>query len=76
MLITATELKENIAKYLALADREDIIITKNGQQIARLTSINKRGASLTDTLIGVIPDQAVDLAGIRKERLERHESTD
>lgn len=75
MLITATEFKENIGKYLTLADSEDIIITKNGKQVAKLSGINKSGALRTDSLIGVIPDSTVEPKRLRKERLTRHEST-
>ncbi|MCL6613685.1 MAG: type II toxin-antitoxin system prevent-host-death family antitoxin [Firmicutes bacterium] len=74
MLITATELKENIGKYLALAKSEDIIITKNGKQVAKLTGIHNSGTSLTDSLIGVIPAQAVEPTRLREERLARHEN--
>ena len=74
MLATATEFKENMGKYLALVDSEDIIITKNGKQIAKLTCLNNRDALLTDSLIGVIPDPAVEPAKLREERLSRHES--
>jgi prevent-host-death family protein len=74
VLITVTELKENIGKYLALADSEDIIITKNGKQVAKLTTIKSSGL-LTDSLIGVIPNPTVEPARLREERLARHEST-
>ena len=40
MEITATELKLNLGKYLEAANSEDIVITKNGKGIARLTGIN------------------------------------
>jgi prevent-host-death family protein len=73
MFITATEFKENMGKYLALANREDIIITKNGKQIAKLTGINSNGAMLTDALIGVIPDPSVELSQLREERLKRYD---
>jgi prevent-host-death family protein len=69
MLITATEFRENIGQYLALADREDIIITKNGKPYAKLTSLKKGASGITDSLIGVIPDRAVDLDRLREERL-------
>jgi len=75
MLITTTELKENIGKYLAFADSEDIVITKNGKQVAKLIGIRKKSSFLTDSLIGVISDQAVDPTQLREERLTRHEST-
>jgi prevent-host-death family protein len=75
MLITATEFKKNIGKYLASVEGEDIIITKNGKQVAKLTSINKSDSLLTDSLIGVIPDPMVNLRKLRKERLTHREST-
>lgn len=74
MLITATEFKENIGKYLALAKSEDIIITKNGKQVAKLTGVNNNSALFTDSLIGVIPDPAIEPARLREERLGRNES--
>ncbi len=36
MTITATELKKNLGKYLEMAEKEDVLITKNGKVIARL----------------------------------------
>lgn len=35
MSITATELKNNLGRYLLLAAQEDVFITKNGKVIAR-----------------------------------------
>ena len=39
MIVTATELKTNLGKYLELASSQDIFITKNGKSIARLTTL-------------------------------------
>ncbi|MBP2240566.1 prevent-host-death family protein [Cytobacillus eiseniae] len=38
MIINSTELQNNFGKYLMLASQEDIIITRNGTEIAKLTS--------------------------------------
>ncbi len=38
MLINATDLKNNLGKYLRAAEREDIIITSNGRKVARLSA--------------------------------------
>jgi prevent-host-death family protein len=76
MLITATEFREKIGQYLTLADQEDIIITKNGKPFAKLTSLKKGAASITDSLIGVLPDTTVDLERLREERLLSDESID
>ena len=55
MEITATELKKNLGKYLELADKEDVLITKNGKIIARLVKpddIETKLAALNE-LIGI-----------------------
>jgi antitoxin (DNA-binding transcriptional repressor) of toxin-antitoxin stability system len=61
MLITATELRNNLAKYLSLAGKEDIIIIRNGKQIAKLTGIQGDRETVTDTLIGIIPSAGTSL---------------
>lgn len=38
MIVNATDLKNNLGKYLRAAAREEIIITSSGRKIARLTS--------------------------------------
>ena len=38
MSATATELKNNLGKYLVLSATEDIFITKNGKVVAKLTN--------------------------------------
>ena len=41
MSITATELKQNLSKYLLMAEREDVFITRNGKVVAKLTAISR-----------------------------------
>jgi prevent-host-death family protein len=74
--ITATDFKTNLGKYLTLASREDIHITKNGADIAVLSAPKaKRG--WVDDLVGVIPSSDVDVKGLKAERLARkYESLD
>lgn len=57
MFITATELKTNIGKYLSLASKEDIIITKNGKSIAKLTNINEELLQFRIIRVGIWPDR-------------------
>ncbi|MDR1669332.1 MAG: type II toxin-antitoxin system Phd/YefM family antitoxin [Oscillospiraceae bacterium] len=74
--ITATDLKSNLGKYLALVGREDVLITKNGTDIAVLTAPNSK-VSWLDDLIGVIPDTGIDVKQAKKERLsQKYESLD
>lgn len=75
MFITATELKNNLGKYLDLAAKEDIIITKNGKRIAKLTSVTEDKMTIAKSLIGILPSD-VTLEEAKEERLKRHERTD
>jgi len=75
MLITATEFKTNMGKYLSLASKEDIIITKNGKSIAKLTNINEDKVAMAKLLFGILPGDAA-LEQAREERLKRHERID
>ena len=72
MIITATELKNNLGKYLEMAESQDIFITKNGKSIARLTSPAVNKLALLDDLVGIVPhEKAIDKSTIREERLYR-----
>jgi len=41
MIVNATDLKNNLGKYLRASAREDIIITSNGRKVAKLTAIEE-----------------------------------
>ena len=68
MSITATELKENLGKYLKLAATEEIFITKNGKVIAKLTSPYQDLVEAAKSLAGIIPAD-ITLEEAREERL-------
>ncbi len=72
MIVTATELQTNLSKYLELAAIQDIFITKNGKNIARLTSPSIDKLSILNSLVGIIPlQETIDEDAIREERLAR-----
>ena len=71
MVITATELKTNIGKYLSLAMTEDIVVTKNGKGIVKLSSIQQDKLAILDSLVGIIPDNGMTLDEAKAERLLR-----
>lgn len=71
MIVTATEFKTNLGKYLELAALQDIFITKNGKSIARVTSPKVNKLELLDELAGVIPANTMDENTAREERLSR-----
>ena len=72
MTITATELKMNLSSYLEMASEQDIFISKNGRNIARLTSPVIDRLAVLDDLVGILPalgEEAIDET--RDERLDR-----
>ena len=68
MPITATELKENLSKYLLLAATEDIYITRNGKVVAKLGSPHSNLVETAKNLAGIIPAD-ITLEEAREERL-------
>ena len=70
MSITATELKLNLSKYLLLAEKEDICITKNGRPIAKLVSPYQDKLKLVDELFSSVPSD-LNLAEAREERMNQ-----
>lgn len=68
MSITATELKNNLGKYLLLSATEDIFITKNGKVVAKLTNPYQDRVKTAKSLFGILPQDA-DVEAARAERL-------
>ncbi len=71
MSVTATELKNNLGKYLLLSATEDIYITKNGKVIAKLTNPYQDRTETAKSLFGIFPESA-DLDEAKEERLGVH----
>lgn len=73
---TATDFQNNFGKYLKAAQNgNEIIILKNGSEIARLISKERNIAFLTDSLAGVLKND-YDEGKIKSERAARYESLD
>lgn len=73
---TATDVQNNFGHYLQAAQTGDeIIILKNGKEVARLISHEASVSFLTDSLTGVLKHNYDDKA-IHAERIEAHESID
>lgn len=68
MSITATELKQNLGKYLLLSAKEDILITKNGKIVAKLTNPNQNKVNMAKSLFGILPEDA-SIEDAKSERL-------
>ena len=75
MSITATELKQNLGKYLLLSAQEDIFITKKGKVIAKLTNPNQDRVSTAQSLFGILPQDAdIDISKRKGWRLNNENS--
>lgn len=70
MLITATELKMNLSKYLLLAETEDIYITRNGKVVAKLSNPYQDRVDVAKSLFGAIPSD-MTLEQSKEERLDQ-----
>lgn len=77
MIITATEFKNKVGKFIDLAQKEDIIISKNGRHIVKLTTIDKDECPATESILGVFEKAAIyETEKTKEERLKKYESTD
>ncbi len=74
---TATEMKNNFGKYLNLVlSGQEVIVTKNGQEVGRFIPKEKTVSYLTDSLVGILHG-SYDLDSLKEERLrEKHETAD
>lgn len=70
MSITATELKNNLGKYLLLAATEDIFITRNGRVVAKLSNPYQDRVDIAESLFGILPAD-VTLDDAKEEMLDR-----
>lgn len=70
MSITATELKSNLGKYLQLASREDVYITRNGKVVAKLSNPYQDRVETARSLFGILPaDETLEES--KEERLDQ-----
>ncbi len=68
MLISLSELEVNPAKYVDIANREAVYITRNGKKVAKLTGANIDKVEGIKRLFGILPPET-DLDEARAERL-------
>jgi prevent-host-death family protein len=72
MRVSATELKMNMGKYIERAAFEDIIITRNGKDVALLTNVESKKKDALKSLRGILKGVNVTREEIREERLARY----
>ncbi len=74
---TATEMQNNFGRYLSLVmDGIEVIVTKNGKEVGRFLPREAAVSYLTDSLTGILKENA-DLDQVKEERLrEKYAITD
>ena len=55
MKVNTTELRSHLSDYLAMANKEEIIITNKGIEIARIISPKQAKKRSLNNLVGILP---------------------
>lgn len=72
---TATEVQNNFGKFLRMVQEgQEIVIMKNGSEVARMISKDKTVSFLSDSLVGVLSSD-IDEKSVRVERMAKYEDT-
>lgn len=72
---TATEVQNNFGRVLKVAQEGgEVVILKNGVEVARLVSKEKTMSFLSDQLVGVLSND-VDEKAAKAERMKRYEGS-
>jgi antitoxin (DNA-binding transcriptional repressor) of toxin-antitoxin stability system len=69
MLITATDLKLNMSRYLDTASKEDIYVSRKGKVIAKISNPARDKVALLDSLVGIAKDVDLTAEEARAARL-------
>ncbi|ADU23892.1 type II toxin-antitoxin system Phd/YefM family antitoxin [Ruminococcus albus] len=73
MIATATDMQLNFSKYLqAVQQGDEVIILKNGKEVARLIPYDASISFLTDSLMGILQNDYEDKA-IHAERTDHED---
>lgn len=73
---TAAEIQNDFGKYLNMVQTGgEVVVIKNGKEVARLVSYDKSVSFLTDSLIGVL-NNTYDEKKTRMERMKKYEGVD
>ena len=75
MIVTSTEFKMNLGKYLDAVKMEDIIIFRNGKRVAKLVRDDEEDlVKMAEWLSGSLPNNGKSIEEYRDERIrERYE---
>lgn len=72
MKVNTTELRRHLSDYLAMANKEEIIITNKGIEIARIISPKQAKKRLLNNLVGILPSLTdEEIENIKNERISK-----
>lgn len=71
MQISATEAQKNFGKYLELSACEDIVITKNGKEVAVLSNIKEHNMNAMRSFKGALKGRNINFESMKEERLSK-----
>jgi len=62
MIVALSELKTNVGKYVNFSENEDVYITRNGKQVAKLISMKRDREAEMKSLFGIakLPEEYSD----------------
>ena len=75
MYVTTSDFKTKISYYLSIVKNEDIIVTKNGNKIARIITEEDDPVESAKTLFGILPS-TINKDEIIAERIKQYDSND
>lgn len=72
MKVNTTELRSHLSDYLAMANKEEIIITNKGIEIARIISPKQAKKRSLNNLVGMLPSLTdEETENIKNERISK-----
>ena len=72
MKVNTTELRTHLSDYLTMANKEEIIITNKGIEIARIISPQQAKKRSLNNLVGILPSLTdKEIENIKNERISK-----
>lgn len=72
MKVNTTELRTHLSDYLRMTNKEDIIITNKGIEIARIISPKQAKKRSLNNLVGILPSLTdKEIENIKNERISK-----
>ncbi len=74
MIVTVNEFKSDLERYLEVVDDEEVVITRDGISIAKLSRATNNKGAIIRSLRGILPAD-VTKEEAREARTAKHENS-